>query len=344
MYIHIYVYLARGRSCLLYRLRVLYPLAVAAGEVDEKHRPDPDVLLKLEECFCCASSSCLAFEQLQSEYHRAFALKCLQVTRLQATVRAWADILEEELQANEEHSLQWCAWHTCLTNRLRTVDWPGWILPSEADRPLTYAVYKDSEAILPWLETQEMCLPQVHGVIGFGRCFAARCPGIGEFVSHADCWRNSTLLDFEALAGEQYDGLVHILSCCGLLSSYDLPQPLRSYTQLENPLERLRLLSDLTSGAFYLWTLGKPAIVLVDNPVCPAALALRQVAPFFLSSGYVWALGNVQCDDVFQCFPNYARMEWNVYLSIYLSIYTVYTCAYIYIYTYYTYIYIYMPL
>ena len=278
--------------------------ALHAEAVDEKHRPDPDVLLRLEECFCCDSSSCRTFEDLKGVYHKAFASKCLQVTRLQATASAWADILEAELKTSEECPLQWSAWHTCLTNGLRNVDWPGWLVPSEADRPLHFAVYRDAESLLPWLDMHELSLPRADQVSGYGRCFAARCPGVGEFISHADCWRNSALLDFEALTGAQYAGLVHVMSCWGLLTSYDPPAHLQSYAQIENSLERLRLLSDLTRGTFYLWILGKPAIVLVDNPSCPAALALRQAAPFSLCSDRLWALGNVQCDDVFSCFSN----------------------------------------
>ena len=116
-----------------------------------------------------------------------------------------------------------------------------------------FAVYRDAEALLPWLDMHELSLPRADQVSGYGRCFAARCPVVGEFISHADCWRNSALLDFEALTGAQYAGLVHVMSCWGLLTSYDPPAHLQSYAQIENSLERLRLLSDLTRGTFYLW-------------------------------------------------------------------------------------------
>ena len=271
--------------------------------LDEQHRPDPDVLLRLEECFCCSEDSCSSPEHLQQLYRQAFSVSCLQVSRLQATIRAWQVILQEELDSSEEHSLQWSSWHLSQVRYLQCVDWPAWLLPEEVERRAPLMVYRDAETLLPWIQTPSPCFPPASEVVGFGVCCSERDVGLGRHVSHEACWTDPGKLT-DVLAGEAHVGSLRVLSCLGLLVTLQPPHPLKGYRQLEPQLVRLRLYSDLLRGAVHLWSQGQPAVVLCPDLACACLPALKATAPYSLRTGTVWAFGNVRCEEVLSCFTS----------------------------------------
>ena len=113
------------------------------------------MLAQLEECFCFEAANCATLQRrLPCRYRAAFSSSCLQRTRFQATLLAWETTLNEELDGEVEHPIQWGAWHARIAAYVKTVDWPSWSVPEEQRCPQGYAVCRDAEVLLPWVRAQ----------------------------------------------------------------------------------------------------------------------------------------------------------------------------------------------
>ena len=94
-------------------------------------------------------------------------------------------------------------------------------------------------------------------------------------------WLLETLEQLSCACGRSlaFVGGLILLSCRNLLLTLEIPKPVRGFRELEGPLKRLRLFSDLVRGALFFWQHGLPAVLILPPVACPAVDAVTRAAP-----------------------------------------------------------------
>ena len=264
--------------------------------VQEKHRPDETTLLALEDLFCQEDSPHWDLEELLRSYRKAFQKTCLQASRLQATARAWHRALADQLCHDEEVGVQWAAWHALISDRLLEVDWVVWLAPDSALSSPTTSTFRDARLVLPWFTFELVHVPSLTWPGEPVLCLGVEHATATKSLSHETVISSPELLDFAYWAEERSSPGPVLLSCVGLITSLDIPGPVKSFSILEEALRRLRLYSDVLRGSLLLWLRGRPTILFLPDLQCPGQQALTTLAPFSAYSPGVTVVGNCPCE------------------------------------------------
>ena len=270
--------------------------------VQEKHRPDETTLLALEDLFCQEDSPHWDLEELLRSYRKAFQKTCLQASRLQATARAWHRALADQLCHDEEVGVQWAAWHALISDRLLEVDWVVWLAPDSALSSPTTSTFRDALLVLPWFTFELVHVPSLTWPGEPVLCLGVEHATATKSLSHETVISSPELLDFAYWAEERSSPGPVLLSCVGLITSLDIPGPVKSFSILEEALRRLRLYSDVLRGSLLLWLRGRPTILFLPDLQCPGQQALTTLAPFSAYSPGVTVVGNCPCEVWFSRF------------------------------------------
>ena len=95
--------------------------------VEEKDSPCKEVLSLLEDLFFSGRESITTREDLLRKYRECFGAVCLQRTRLHATAAQWKQEIAEVLEADEDISVSWAAWHSSAAKLAADVDLVAWL-------------------------------------------------------------------------------------------------------------------------------------------------------------------------------------------------------------------------
>ncbi|OLQ05525.1 hypothetical protein AK812_SmicGene11286 [Symbiodinium microadriaticum] len=158
-----------GRDSLLPAVTASGPSLQWSGEgfVPEADRPDPCILEGLTEIFC-RHAEFPDFHAVISAARAVFSQVCLQQSRLRATAKRWKAMLQEELSADEDVSVQWAAWQGKLADWLCGVDFASWLVPEVAEPARPTQTFRDSTVLLPWLVFDSLLLPDCGAVAELG--------------------------------------------------------------------------------------------------------------------------------------------------------------------------------
>ncbi|CAE7269443.1 unnamed protein product [Symbiodinium sp. CCMP2456] len=127
------------------------------GYVPEADRPDGTVLDSLVEIFG-SEQFIHTYSDLLNEQRRAFSSVCLQQSRLKATAHAWRSAISEEVDGNEDISVQWASWHTRSADMMCSVDFAEWLVPDALAHPRAPSTFRDGSLLLPWLSFEDVHL------------------------------------------------------------------------------------------------------------------------------------------------------------------------------------------
>ena len=291
-----------GKDALLPAVLASGPSMQWSGEgfVPEAERPAQSILDGLTEIFCQPSQH-PDFQELVSAVRSVFLGVCLQRSRLRATAKAWQAALLDELAQDEDVSLQWAAWHTKLAEWMCRVDFSEWLVPDSPETVRPLHTVRDSTVLLPWLSFDSLLMPGCaepdhlgFRVIAAGRGLLGKrlCKEV-QGLSHIQCMQSPHLLDFDSWVVE---APVCVIGFClqHLLPAVSVPLPVNHYKGLAPSLGRLRLFADLVRGVLYLWSRGRPALLVTAPVDCPGLTAVKKAAPFTSRLGEVDLLSNFQ--------------------------------------------------
>eukprot|EP00439_Symbiodinium_sp_Y106_P025162 s5632_g3.t1 len=235
--------MARRLNCLRYRRKD--PSARGGqGKLSRRNRPDETTLLALEDLFCQEDSLYWDLEELLRSYRKAFQKTCLQASRLQATAKAWHRALANQLCHDEEIGVQWAAWHALISDRLLEVDWVVWLAPDSTFSSPATSTFRDALLVLPWFTFELVHVPSLTWPGEPVLCLGVEHAAATQSLSHETVISSPELLDFAYWAEERSSPGPALLSCVGLITSLDIPGPVKSFSILEEALRRLRLYSD----------------------------------------------------------------------------------------------------
>ena len=279
--------------------------------VEEKDSPCKEVLSLLEDLFFSGRESITTREDLLRKYRECFGAVCLQRTRLHATAAQWKQEIAEVLEADEDISVSWAAWHSSAAKLAADVDLVAWLAEDAVPTQSSVATFQHATVQLPWLEFHSFVLPTPPPLAAGGTCIVPKGTNVdfsGGFfrrcILHKDCFENGQLLDFGGWSQEPSGGLV-FLSCRDLLQSLEIRTPVKRFGDVEGPLRYLRLFSDLVRGVVFFWRRGVPAALVVPPIECPAVAAVTRASPHVYKRNGLTALSNIAIPcGLLSCFTS----------------------------------------
>ena len=277
--------------------------------LEEPQQPCETTLLELETCFCTQAKDFHNRADLLQRFKVIFSGRCLQRSRLQATALKWLGNVENALLDEDFASVQWATWHARIARFLANVDFIEWLGEGCADVEQSPAAFRNAEVLFPWLEFSEGFVEWVYDVecLGWGfvpdNSLLLNClQAVHGFRTHGQCMQSPTSLDFVELTSSLPTSQFVFLSCEGLLTSLEVPRPLKSFRSISTPLCKLRLVSDLFRGGLFLWAHRVPSCLLLPAISCPVVEVIRKIAPTHKTAVRGELLANFCLEGVASCF------------------------------------------
>ena len=253
--------------------------------VEERDTPSNAVIRRLEDLFHGGASRIASWQELLDSYRECYSACCLQQTRLRATAVQWRQDLTEALEIDDDIDVRWAGWHMSAARFICDIDFASWLGEGAPVSQSSIATFQQATIQLPWLEFHSFTLPPAGVFDGSGTCIvpcrehAVVCGSdFSNCILHADCIADGHQLEFSTWVSGHVGGLI-LLSCRNLLLTLEIPKPVRGFRELEGPLKRLRLFSDLVRGALFFWQHGLPAVLILPPVACPAVDAVTRAAP-----------------------------------------------------------------